>query len=105
MTAPGEYILSTMPKNTYDFANGTSMAAPHVSGTAALVCAQFPNITMQKLRSVMMYGGHAAPWQFHNVFPISTGRAVDASKALQAVNSTDVTAPGAINESERANHR
>ena len=23
VTAPGEYILSTTPKNTYDFANGT----------------------------------------------------------------------------------
>jgi subtilisin family serine protease len=96
VTAPGEYILSTTPKNTYDFFDGTSMAAPHVSGTAALVCAQFPNITMQKLRSVMMYSGYAAPWQFQNVLPISTGRAVDANKALQGVNNADVTAPGAI---------
>ncbi len=60
VTAPGEYILSTTPKNTYDFANGTSMAAPHVSGSAALVCALSPSITMQKLRSVMMYSGHGA---------------------------------------------
>jgi Tol biopolymer transport system component/subtilisin family serine protease len=98
VTAPGEYILSTTPKNTYEFFNGTSMAAPHVSGSAALVCAQFPSITMQKLRSVMMYGGHAAPWQYSDVFPISTGRAVDASQALQSVSSTDVTAPGPIND-------
>jgi subtilisin family serine protease len=96
VTAPGEFILSTFPKNSYGFLNGTSMSAPHVSGSAALVCAQFPNITMQKLRSVMMYSGYAAPWQFLNVFPLSTGRAVDANKALQSVNSADVTAPGAI---------
>ena len=96
VTAPGEYILSTTPKNTYNFFNGTSMATPHVSGTAALVCALSPNITLPKLRSVMMYSGYAAPWQFINVFPISTGRAVDASKALLAVSSPDVTAPGAI---------
>ena len=37
-----------------------------------------------------------APWQFGNVFPISTGRAIDARKALETVNSPDVTAPGAI---------
>jgi subtilisin family serine protease len=98
VSAPGEFILSTTPKNTYNFFDGTSMAAPHVSGAAALVCAQFPNITMQKLRTVVMYGGHAAPWQFNNVLPISTGRAVDAGKALQAVNPADVTAPGAITE-------
>lgn len=98
VTAPGEYILSTTPKNTYNFANGTSMSAPHVSGSAALVCAQFPNITLQKLRTIMMYSGYFAPWQGINVFSISTGRAVDAGKALQAVNSTDVTPPGAVTE-------
>lgn len=97
VTAPGEYILSTLPRNTYDFANGTSMAAPHVSGSAALVCALSPNITMQKLRALLMYSGYAAPWQFSNVLPLSTGRAVDASKALQATSPTDVTAPGPIN--------
>lgn len=97
VTAPGEYILSTTPKNTYDFFNGTSMAAPHVSGSAALVCALSPSITMNKLRSVMMYSGYAAPWQFNNVLPISTGRAVDASRALQSITSSDVTAPGVIN--------
>ena len=96
VTAPGEYILSTTPKNTYNFFNGTSMAAPHVSGSAALVCAQFPSITMQKLRSVMMYSGYVAPWQYIYVYPISTGRAVDAAKALQSVTSPDVTPPGAI---------
>ena len=98
VTAPGEFILSTTPKNTYKFAEGTSMAAPHVSGSAALVCALSPSISMQKLRSVMMYSGHAAPWQFNNVLPISTGRAVDAFRALQTISTSDVTPPGPINE-------
>src|SRR6185369_7877672 len=97
VAAPGEYILSTTPKNTYEFHDGTSMAAPHVTGVAALVCAQAPNITMQRLRSIVMYSGYAAPWQFNNVLPISTGRAVDAGRALQATTSSDVTAPGPIN--------
>ncbi len=97
VTAPGENILSTMPKNTYDFLSGTSMSTPHVSGVAALVCAQAPNITMQRLRSIVMYSGYAAPWQFNNTLPISTGRAVDAGRALQAITSPDVTAPGPVN--------
>src|SRR6185369_11990240 len=62
VTAPGESILSTTPKNTYNFADGTSMSAPHVSGTAALVCALSPSITLQKLRSLIMYTGYPAPW-------------------------------------------
>lgn len=96
VTAPGEFILSTTPRNTYNPANGTSMAAPHVTGIAALVCAQVPNITMEKLRAVTMYGGHPAPWQFLDVLPLSTGRMVDASKALESVSSADVTAPGPV---------
>ena len=96
VTAPGEYILSTTPKNTYDFYEGTSMAAPHVSGTAALVCAQSPNITLQKLRAILMYSGYVAPWQYTDEYPFSTGRAVDAGKALQTLSSTDVTPPGAV---------
>ena len=95
VSAPGEFILSTTPKNTYNFSNGTSMAAPHVSGSAALVCAQSPNITMQKLRAVLMYSGYVA-WQHINVYPISTGRTVDANKALQSMTSPDLTPPGAI---------
>lgn len=96
VAAPGEFILSTTPKNTYNFFKGTSMAAPHVSGSAALVCALSPSITMQKLRLLMMYSGYVS-WGATNAYQISTGRSVDASKALQSLSSTDVTPPGAIN--------
>lgn len=93
VAAPGEHILSTTPKNTYDFFDGTSMAAPHVSGTAALVCALSPSITMQKLRSLMMYSG-----RLFSTVQTSTRHDVDANKALQGVSSTDVTPPGVITD-------
>ena len=50
LAAPGEYIYSTTPGNSYDMKTGTSMACPHVAGVAALAWSQFPSLTNQQLR-------------------------------------------------------
>ncbi len=44
VVAPGVDITSTTPNNTYQTFQGTSMAAPHVTGTAALVRSANPNL-------------------------------------------------------------
>ncbi len=47
---PFEWVWSTYPYNSYTFMTGTSMAAPHVSGLAALVWSYEPGLTNQELR-------------------------------------------------------
>ena len=52
--APGVKIYSTIPgKTTYANAQGTSMAAPVVAGTAAFLLEYFPNLTAAELKAVI----------------------------------------------------
>ncbi len=51
LAAPGVEIYSTRPENTYGYGYGTSMATPHVSGTAALIKSRFPYLDDVEIKS------------------------------------------------------
>jgi subtilisin family serine protease len=52
--APGVDVLSTVPGSGYDREDGTSMAAPVVSGVAALLMAYYPELTPAQVRQILM---------------------------------------------------
>jgi len=53
LAAPGVSILSTVPGARYDSADGTSMAAPQVSGVAALVLAKDYGLSASEVRAIL----------------------------------------------------
>jgi subtilisin family serine protease len=52
--APGVAIYSSTPGNQYAAHQGTSMAAPVVSGVAALIMAYYPELTTEEVRAVIL---------------------------------------------------
>lgn len=50
LSAPGVGIYSTLLNGGFGYKSGTSMAAPHVSGVAALVWSVYPYKTRDELR-------------------------------------------------------
>ena len=56
--APGKCIWSTKPGSTYGYMSGTSMAAPAVTGAAALYKASRPKATPAEVREALQYLGN-----------------------------------------------
>jgi subtilisin family serine protease len=52
--APGVDILSTIPGNQYERDSGTSMAAPVVTGLAALIMSYYPNLSASDVRKIIV---------------------------------------------------
>ena len=79
IAAPGEEILSTDLNGGYQHLSGTSMAAPHVSGVAALVVSAHPNYSNTEVRDTLI----ATAGQLF-VSPLVGAGSLDAYTALTA---------------------
>lgn len=85
LVAPGAHIFSTIPGYynddgeliTHRFDNGTSMAAPFVSGAAALLLSAFPQATPVDIKQALMSSVKAGP------FPVETRGRLDVASAYE----------------------
>ncbi|HXE74300.1 MAG TPA: S8 family serine peptidase [Candidatus Xenobia bacterium] len=83
--APGTSVLSSVPANGYAFFNGTSMAAPHVTGSVALLKAHDPTRDWRALRSLILTGGDNISALATNTI---TGKRLNVFGALTCSNSS-----------------
>ena len=54
MVAPGAYINTTQTGSIYSIMSGTSFAAPHVSGAAALLLEKNPGLDRHEIKSILV---------------------------------------------------
>ena len=79
--APGENIYTTSNNGNYTYQGGTSLAAPFVTGVAALMLSIEPNLTAEQLKSRIMSTVDPVP-ALSNLC-VSGGR-LNAKKAVEA---------------------
>ena len=103
LVAPGAFINTTDTNGNYKISSGTSFAAPHVAGTAALILQKNPELTPQEVKSILMTTTDIVYDQFDDRFPIDVsgnGR-VNASNAINA--ELIITPPNLIFDLSSAN--
>jgi len=95
MVAPGAYINTTQIGSSYNFTSGTSFAAPHVSGAAALLLEKNPELENHELKSLLVTTTQPVSNAYGNEFSIhesGSGR-LDIASAYNAkliINPTNV---------------
>ena len=83
--APGVKIYSSTPLNNYEFLSGTSMAAPSVSGVAAVIRAYYPLLTAKQVKQIIMDSGNVSKAKV-SVGEGSSSAFSDISKSGKMVN-------------------
>lgn len=107
--APGVDILSTVPGGGYERNSGTSMAAPVVSGLAALLMSYYPTLTAADVKKIIVSSatsyasqmvvapesgarrGPAEPVRFGDLS--SSGGVVNAMAAIRMAQQMETTTP------------
>jgi subtilisin family serine protease len=111
LAAPGVDITSSIPGGTYESMSGTSMAQPHVTGTAALLLQVNPNLNPAQLREILVKssvpaeGQTAGQWSpeygFGKLNAYNAVKMVASNQLTMSqmfLNSLSISGPGALEE-------
>ena len=88
--APGDKIYTTTAGNSYAYDSGTSLAAPMVSGTAAMIWSYYPKLTAKEVKQIILESGTA--YDIEVLIPAGEGKKAKFSelsksgKVLNAYN-------------------
>lgn len=93
IAAPGVGILSTVPRGGYARFSGTSMAAPHVTGAAALLLARDPSLSAAELKKRLLDNAdHVAGLSGK----VATGGRLNVGRAMQSLGGVASTSTFSI---------
>jgi subtilisin family serine protease len=81
LAAPGAEILTTMPHQSFDFLSGSSLAAAHVSGIAALLLEVDPRLSPPQMYTLLRAATQPVEVTRHASQPVIA--LVDACTALE----------------------
>src|SRR5262249_5544793 len=92
---PAFPVNATPTQDTYSFFSGTSMSTPHVSGSAALLWARNPALTVQQVKNLLLLNGDVEPSLVDKTL---TGRRLNIGKSFQSleIDSADNINPGPV---------
>jgi len=105
IAAPGGLIFSTVPlaQGGYGVNSGTSMASPHVAGSAALLLQAHPNTPSQVVRDILQNSASPRLW-FGNpglgLLENTHRQGAGMVNSLAAINATTKVTPGKLSLGE-----
>jgi subtilisin family serine protease len=94
--APGVYIFSTTPDSSYDFASGTSMSCPVVTGVAAMIRSRYPKLSAAQVKDIIIKSSRSLPdkviqpgtYDLVSSSELGIGGAVDMPAAMKLASQT-----------------
>ncbi|GEN49613.1 S8 family serine peptidase [Alkalibacterium pelagium] len=93
IVAPGVSIVSTVPGPAYASLQGTSMAAPHVAGAAALILEAHPDWSVDYVKAALMNTAEQLTDRNGQVYPHNT-QGAGSVRVLQAIEAETLIIPG-----------